>query len=153
MNLPAVFLERKAVRGFTLTELLLVIGIMLIIAIFTSPIGISFYQTQLLNETSDGLTSALRSAQSFARSGKHNHSFGVRILSDSYVLFEGDSYASRVVGEDDIFHISGTVVLSGIDEIVFSALDGKPNVVGIISISSGSRGREIEILTSGNIER
>ena len=139
--------------GFTLIELLLVITLITLIGIISSPIGISFYRSQLLNETSDGLVSALRQAQSFSMSGKNEHSYGVRILPDAYIIFEGDTYGTRLEGEDQIFPVAAAVTISGIDELVFSKFVGAPNTEGIISVAAGLKETQIEILPSGNIER
>ena len=56
MNLQVVFKKYRNTAGFTLVEMILVLAIMLTIGVFVSPIGISFYRSQQLNEVYDGLT-------------------------------------------------------------------------------------------------
>lgn len=152
MNLQEIFHDKQKNFAFTLIELLLVIAIIAIVGLFTSPIGISFYQSQLLNETSSGLLSALRQAQSFSVSGKHDNPFGVYISQDSYVIFEGDSYLSRIESEDQVFMKVSGVDISGSNEIVFSEITGEPSFVGTLFISSGNKQAQIEVRESGNIE-
>ncbi|MFZ2252829.1 MAG: hypothetical protein WAW13_01490 [Minisyncoccia bacterium] len=153
MRLPETSHNIKKTLGFTLIELLLVIALMTTIGIFASAIGISFYQSQLLHETSDGLVSTLRQAQNYAISGRHDSAFGVALQEDAYILFEGDSYNTRVVSEDMIFHMASTISVSGPNEIVFSLIQGAPSNTGIFSISLGTKETHFEIMASGNIDR
>lgn len=153
MNLQEIFHREIYVRGFTFIELMLVIALVTIIGVFITPIGLSYYHSQLLNETSDGLVSALRQAQSFAYTGRHNHAFGVFVTADAYTVFEGDTYASRITSEDMIFPIASTVTVTGLQEIVFSEMNGTPRTTGIITVVSGNKMSEINILPSGNIEQ
>lgn len=153
MNSQAVSKIKNSVRGFTLIEILLVISIMTIIGVFVPPIGMSFYRAQQLNETSDGLMSALRQAQIFALTDKGNQSYGVYIQQDKYVVFKGAEYATRVESEDLVFPIATSVSVVGPSEVVFSELTGEPSVTGNFVISSVNRERQIKILTSGNIDR
>ena len=153
MRLPETSHNIKDTLGFTLIELMLVIALMTTIGVFASAIGISFYQSQLLHETSDGLVSALRQAQGYAFSGRHDSAFGVSIEEGAYILFEGDSYAARVVSEDVVFHMASTISVSGPSEIVFSEILGVPSDIGIFSISLGTKETQFEILPSGNIDR
>ena len=83
--------------GFTLVELLLIMGIL---AILTSLGSINYFST--FNQTKTGvakdvLISDLRSAQNKAMSGEAvggvtQPSWGVKLLVDSYVIFPGDTY-------------------------------------------------------------
>ena len=153
MRLPETSHNIKGTFGFTLIELMLVIALMATIGIFASAIGISFYQSQLLHETSDGVVSALRQAQSLALSGKHDSAFGVSIQEGAYVLFEGNDYATRVVSEDVVFHMPLAVSVTGLQEIMFSEMFGVPSETGVFSITLGTKETQFEIMASGNIDR
>lgn len=153
MNLLETSHREIYARGFTFIELMLVIALITLIGAFIAPVGLSYYQSQLLNETSDGLVSALRQAQSFAYTGRHNHAFGVFVTADAYTIFEGDTYASRIISEDMIFPIASTVTVSGLQEIVFSEMSGIPRATGVVTAVSGNKMSHIDILPSGNIER
>lgn len=153
MNLQETSHREIYIRGFTFIELMLVIALITIIGVFIAPIGLSYYQSQLLNETSDGLVSALRQAESFAYTGRHNHAFGVFITADTYTVFEGDTYASRITSEDMVFPIASTVTVSGLQEIVFSEMSGTPRATGMVTVVSGNKMSQIVVLPSGIIER
>lgn len=152
MNSLETYSKTSVENGFTLIELSLVIALMFMIGAFISPTGISFYKGQLLNESYEGMINALRQAQIFSMTGKNNHSFGLFIQDDSYVVFEGDSYSTRIQSEDVVFTLSPSVTISGIEEIVFSKLTGEPSVLGGIVISVGEKEKQIEVSTSGNID-
>ena len=79
MKLLGTYNTYTPVSGFTLFELMLVMTMVVIIGVFTSSIGVSYYQSQILNETTDNLVSTLRQAQGLSMSGKNNHTFGVFI--------------------------------------------------------------------------
>lgn len=152
MNSPEAFPNSKKVKGFTLVELLLVIGLMLIIGVFMFPLGISFYRSQMANEAVEGIQSALRQAQTFAITGKHDSSFGVKFFADSYLLFEGESYASRNTTEDELFSIGARIEDVGPDEVVFELFSGLPSATGTIEVTSGEKSGQVEVAQTGRIQ-
>ncbi|MCA9355888.1 hypothetical protein KC865_05085 [Candidatus Kaiserbacteria bacterium] len=151
MNSQVVFRNTFSNGGFSLVEIMLVISLMFILGSFVAPIGMSFYHLQLLNETTDGLKNSLRQAQSFALTGKNGQAFGVYVDDNSFILFEGDSYAGRNVSEDVVYGIATAIDINGPSEFVFARLSGEPDVYGDIEISLGNRQRQIQISVSGNI--
>lgn len=151
MKFLEIYNRKSKVSGFTLLELTLVVALMFMVGAFVSPIGISFYRSQLLNDSVESLVGSLRQAQAFSLTGKNNHSFGIYIQTDSYTLFEGDTYSTRLISEDVVFPIIPAISMSGLSEIVFTKLTGEPNVFGEIIVASETREKQIEILTSGNI--
>ncbi len=138
--------------GFTLFEVLIVIGIGTLLLSLTLPIGLRFYQVQVADEAGEGVLSALRNAETAARHGKHDSSFGVKFLSDRYVLFEGVSYALRTTGEDQLFVLpSGAAVTSTYDEVVFLESTGRVSATGTVSTEINGRARTFFIEQSGVI--
>jgi len=140
-------------RGFTLLELLLVITAAVLVAAFTIPTGIRFFQIQLLDEATSDILGVVRRAQSQAVFQKNDSVFGVRFLPSSYVLFQGSSYALRVQSEDETFSLGGGITATGVDEVVFGKLTGLPNATSTITITSGSDMQTLDINSQGKIER
>lgn len=138
--------------GFTLIELLLVIALMLILGVFMLPVGISYYRTSVLNETTEKIETILRDAYNGSRTGKHETAFGVKFDTDGYTLFEGASYDARVITEDYFVPLPAVISTSGISEIVFSEIEGVPSVSGTLTITYGSREKNIIIEPTGHIE-
>lgn len=133
-------------------ELLLVIAAAILIGALTVPVGIRFFQTQTLDETTAGILETLRRAQNQAMFQKNDSAFGVKFLSGSYVLFQGTSYG-EVPSEDESFSLPSGIAASGIDEVVFSKLTGTPNPRGTLIIASGYDSASININAQGKIER
>lgn len=152
MSLPVTFHAKTFTHGFTLVELLLVVSLMLIMSAFVFPLGFSFYQTQKLDETGSGIISALRRAQMFAVLGTHDDAFGVTFTEDAYVVFEGPSYLTRTVSQDEVFPLSTLVEIVGLQEVVFAPLSGEPDSSGSITVSSGLHTHTIQIHSNGMVE-
>lgn len=140
-------------RGFTLLELLLVISVAIIIAGLTTPIGVRFFQTQTLDETTSSILGTIRRAQNQAVFQKNDSVFGVKFLFGSYVLFQGSSYASRIQSEDESFTLSSGIATSGIDEVVFTKRTAIPNIIGTLIITFGNDSQALNINAQGKVER
>ncbi len=153
MSLREISLIKKTEKGFTLVELLLSVALTFIIATITFPVGVSFYRSQMLEETTEGVLGALRRAQQLSQTGKDQTSFGVYMTSGSYTFFEGESYALRVSEEDEVYQVSPAVVFSGLGEIVFSVLDGLPSVSGVVTLTVDTKEKTIEISPLGYVTR
>jgi len=139
--------------GFTFIELLLVFFVVIFIAALTIPVGVNFYRSQTLSETTSDVLGAARRAQAQAMFQKNDSDFGVKFLSDSYVLFQGSSYATRVQSEDEIFFLPTGITAGGIDEVVFRKLAGTASLTGVLAVSSGGSSQGIAINREGKVER
>ncbi len=127
--------EDNFTKGFTIFEVLIVIGISTLLIALTAPMGFRFYQVQVADETTVGVLSALQSATREARLGKNDHAFGIKFLSDRYVIFEGDQYTARIPAQDQTYALPlGTSIGSTTDEIVFAKVTGIPSATGTFSI-------------------
>lgn len=96
-------------KGLTLTELLLVMGLIVLFAALTIPAGISLYQRQLVEDQTDILMSNLKRAQMNAVQGKNDSSWGVYFQDDRYFLFSGDNYEERDPVFTETFRARGGV--------------------------------------------
>jgi len=142
----------KSINGFSLIEIIIVITALIIIAALTIPVGVNFYKKELLNETSQDVLNIVRSAREKAIFQKNDSNFGVKFFSGSYVSFRGDSYDSRIPGEDEDYYLPIGISIIGLDQIVFAKLTGNPSVAGIITISFGSEEHKILINEQGLAE-
>jgi type II secretory pathway pseudopilin PulG len=131
-------------KGFTMIEILLVVGIAVSIFFLSAPFGLNFYRTQVVEETQDNINTALQRARHNAILQKNDSSFGVKFNTTlgSYTIFQGISFAERVTDQDEIFYLPAGITLEVPDgeEIVFSKLTGTPNSSGVGSISINLNG-------------
>lgn len=140
-------------RGFTLIEVLLVVVLMSILFIFSFPYSLKFYRTYLVDEVKTNVVTALNQARHYAILQKNDSDFGVNFneAEDNYVLFQGSSYATRDITQDEVFPVLNIINFSGLSEIVFSKHSGLPSITGDILISYENISRTINISESGII--
>jgi prepilin-type N-terminal cleavage/methylation domain-containing protein len=122
--------------GFTLMETMLSVAIGVIIFGIAAPVSLSMLRKNDLDGAVHYTVSAVRRSQSLARSGSLDSAWGVKLTNSQVVLFKGSSYLGRDVGFDEITSISSRIVVSGIDEITFSKLNGVPSVTGAIIMTN-----------------
>jgi type II secretory pathway pseudopilin PulG len=146
----------KSQIAFTLVELLITIGIIILLAAVAAPIYGNLQVSAQLNESTSGVTQTLRQARQSAMSRENNAGWGVYFTSSSYTLYQGISYAARnnaydlVISLDSALSFSTT--LAG-DEVNFSAGLGEPSNTGSITLTHDVNGtRTITINSLGSIE-
>lgn len=124
--------------GFALLEVLLVVAILGIIAVFSFPMLRKFQIRSDLFNTSETITQGIARARLLAQSGKENSAWGFSI--EHGTLFKGDSYDERDPAYDELYTSPSTIALSGTTEVYFDPLTGKPNAPGSIVTLSGNDG-------------
>ena len=139
-------------KGFTLVEILLVVGIIGILTVLFVPMGLDFYRTQQLDISSEALAQSIRRVQLKSMSAELDSKFGIYITNDNYILFKGDSYLERDAQYDETFDLPDIVTLAGSPrEIIFSKFEGRPSFVGSIVLNSGGASRTIIINKFGTV--
>ena len=125
-------------KGFTLIESLLVIGIFSFVASFAVPIGLNFYRSHQLETVSQEIIQNARKAQLQSMMILRDSSFGIHFdaQKNAYILFQGTSYAARATQFDETYLLPKILKESGLQEVVFSKEEGKPNVIGDIVVST-----------------
>lgn len=138
----------KAVSAFTLIEMLVVIGILVIVAGFGLIVGMDSFRGYQFRSERDQVVALLQRARSQAINnmcfsagtpctGGKPH--GVYLgTSHEYVIFQGTSYASRDAAVDEVVRAKAdTVAVTGFTEVVFSQLAATttPLPLGVRSLS------------------
>ncbi len=129
-------------QGFTLIEIILDIAFIAIIFSLSVPLYQSYYARGQLNTAVETFSHALYRAQSFAMMGKSDAAWGVKVNTSSIVVFAGQNYQSRDVDQDEISDISSNLAVSGVREIVFSKLNGIPDVYGTSTFETANMSEE-----------
>ncbi len=129
-----LFLKKKA--GFTLLEVLLVLGLVAIITSVIWPLSqIAVSQNEFKNVVNT-LESDLHQAYTLAREGQNDTSWGVHIENNNITLFAGDSYNAlntngfnRVDSFSTTISFDGSLYSGGVVDVIFAKLSGVPNIV------------------------
>lgn len=138
-------------QGFTLLEILLVVGIIGVLIILTLPVGLDLYKNQQLEVNSRTILQTLRRAQLKAMSIESDANYGVYLSDESFILFKGSSYFGRDSQYDQVFDLPQAITISGMQEVVFTKLTGKPKSIGFININSDGKRRVININRMGRM--
>ncbi|MBP6888842.1 MAG: hypothetical protein KBC21_04060 [Candidatus Pacebacteria bacterium] len=113
-----------------MSEVLLSVTILAMIAGMSMPLSRVFLERNELDQTTSTLAQTLRRAQFMSISQDGDSSWGVKVTSSSILLFKGSSYNSRDQLLDENTSVAATITFSGLDEVVFQKGSGSPTVVG-----------------------
>lgn len=152
-------------RGFTVIELIIVIAIAILLASAAAPVYSSLQIKSQLIETKAQLVQDLRLARenSISRSGNSAHGvfLNLSILPNTYTVYQGPSYSSRIVPSDRLIALDDVVLVKNVDlnliegniDINFSGGLGRPNNIGSFNLVHSVSGTStININSLGKIE-
>lgn len=129
----------KLNNGFTILELLIVIGLVIISVSIASPIYSHFYTIAQLDDDSMQLVQNLRNIREFSVSGLNDSSYGIYFNNISnperYIIFRGLDYNSRDINYDRVVLLGKNISLTQVfpnNQISFSRGLGLPNDTGNI---------------------
>lgn len=149
----------KSKSGFSLIEILIVIGILGMLLSMSFYFFPAFGKRDALEKDVAGLVAMMREARSSSVLSKNASAFGVHLQENKAVLFEGDSYVSGGPNEE-VMQFSKKVYLSsyslnmGGSDIVFDRLTGNTSNYGTVTLSlkDNSTSTTITILETGVVK-
>ena len=145
------------ISGFTLTEILVAILILSLLAGFIFSTFISFRKNQSMSLDTETVLETIRQARSQTLSSKGGELYGVHFSSSKITLFTGNAYNQNGAGNIS-FDMNPNNIISwnlsgGGNDVVFSRLNGETTNDGTITISSqGNSPKTITIYKTGLIE-
>lgn len=125
-------------KGFTVIELLVVIGITVILALTAAPIYGNFQSSAQLNAVSVQITQDIRLVKQRSLSGLNGLTQGIKFAAGGYTIYQGESYAARATIYDRVVNLTGSLTLTTTlpgNEINFSKGLGAPDNTGAVTIT------------------
>lgn len=138
-------------QGFTLIESILVTSIVLLLGAFSAIFGTQFTSTRSVAVTAHILRESLDRAQVYAHSGRSGSDWGVTEVSGTIVIFSGESYALRVADLDESATLPDGVSIAGLDETVFSQVNGQLSAAKIIDVTGSDRTLHLSVSSEGAV--
>ena len=140
-------------RGFSLFELIVVIAIVGILFTFGSPVYQRIYTRNDLDTAAETIAMGMRRAATLSRGVSNDTTWGVSISVGEMIIFSGSSFASRDSALDETFELSPSITSTGLTEVTFGRVSGRPNQTGATILTSTlNEVRTVEINTLGRIE-
>lgn len=147
----------EKIKGFTLIEILIVIGIIILLSFIGFRTLLEYKKTVDLDSFALGVESLFIQARTQTLSSVDSLQYGVHIESSQTVLFRGVVFTSgdpgnKVLNTPTSLEISNISLKGGGNEVVFKRLNGETNEYGTVVIrlkSDISRTRNIIIEKTG----
>lgn len=147
MKIPPMF------RGFTLLEVALSVSILGIMFAMAGPMYYTFMIRNELDVATITLVQNLRRAQTLSQVADGDSVWGVHVATGSILIYKGLSYETRDVSFDEDTSMPSSIVVSGLNNIMFAKVTGAPSIVGTTTFtSSTNETRNITINKKGMVD-
>lgn len=111
--------------GFTLLELMLVVAMMGLIAVFSITLGSGFLWRSDLSSAVSTTVASLRHAQALARAQAGDMDWGVHIGNNQLIVFQGNNFVSRDITKDEEYDLNSVTILVPIN-VIYHKFSGEP---------------------------
>ncbi len=140
-------------KGFTLSEVLLSVVLLSMIAGMSIPFYKVYLDRNELDQTTMTLAQTMRRSQFMSIAQDGDSAWGVKVSSSSILLFKGTSYLTRDQSFDESTALAPTISFSGMSEVVFQKGNGTPSTTGTSTfISNNGEIRNVTINQKGMVD-
>lgn len=133
-------------------ETLVVISILLVLLSMGTALSFSYLRVQRLGTATEIIAQEMTQARADAYVQTNDAAHGIKVLTDSVVRFEGTSYDTRDVTKDLVADFPGTVVVTGLTEVVFPSGSLTPQSSGTMTLTDGGASYTISVSLYGVVE-
>ncbi len=142
-------------NGYTILEFLVVIGIMLMVSLFTVSVSLPELQRERVGDTANNVASALFLAQQNAYAGNGNTAHGIKFNGSSFEVFEGETYDTKTISETIQLpanvRITNISFADGKQEVVFPKDTIFPSTTGIVTFTDAQQNYRLTVNAEGLI--
>lgn len=139
-------------KGFTLTEILVVLAILTAIGILTPVLSMDGIRTESFNSEIDKIATILQKARLQSHNNINQRKHGLLISNSNgsvnkYILFEGNSYILSDKSKEVRYEVESPIHLSELskDEIIFEQLSGRVENYGDLIFENPETGKTSHI--------
>jgi Tfp pilus assembly major pilin PilA len=136
------------ISGFTLVELTMVIGIVMVLMGLSSSFYARFLVQNSVDNTVNQIVEDLRKAQVYSMSGKLGTDWGVRYSDNTVTL-----YAKGINGQDERSVVNPSISVSGLTDVMFYRMTGTPSSFQVITVTGNNSSKTIDINSLGSVSR
>ncbi len=122
-------------RGFSLFEMIIVVGLIIVVSAIILPSYRGFGYSNDLSVAVNAVVQGLNQAQALARSGDGDSDWGIKIESGKVIIFKGSSFISFNAVSDQVFPIPLDITFSGLSQVIFAKFTGLPNQTGSVTLT------------------
>ncbi len=128
-------------RAFTLMEILVVVGLMMLISGISIAVLSSLLSKQRVEKDAESAYSYLQSARNQTLVGEAGSQYGVAFATTTITLFKGTSYTQGDPNVVTFTFLNNSVfqnvrLTGGATQVYFNKLSGKPSATGTIEVVS-----------------
>jgi prepilin-type N-terminal cleavage/methylation domain-containing protein len=141
-------------RGFSLMEVLVVLGIALVVAGFSLISGLDSISRSVVHSERDTLVTILTSARTKSLANVNAVPHGVRIDATDFTLFEGPAYVAGASG-NRLTARTAAVSITGVSlplDIVFTQLSATTSSAVSLALSDGAGNQSVTVNSEGRID-
>lgn len=138
-------LRRMNRNGFSLIELMLVIGIVASLSGVVIPVYREYQVRNDLALATEQVTQGLARARLLSEAGQNDDGWGFYIPSGT--LFKGAQYALRDVVYDETYPMPSTITTTGLTEVSYAQLSGVPTSTGAITLTAINRDQRTVLIS------
>jgi len=135
-------------NGFSLIELILVVGLLTVIMSTASVFTSRWYLQNNLDGAKNMIISSLRKAQSYSISKKNNLTWGVCLINNTIRMF-GGTCASPIIKDD--YLLPNNVSLTGLSSFTFTSLRGEPSSSQNMILTGNNKSYTLIINSAGGL--
>ncbi len=143
-------------HGFTLLELIIVVGILGLLLAVIMPSFLNFRRNSILSTETQNVITLVNKARLSSMSSKEDFQYGVHFEADKVVLFQGDTYVAGAGTNEELIlntalTLSSVVVNGGGAEVVFQKVTGatNQNATTTLLVVGGTASTTIVVFPSG----